>query len=703
MVLAMGLVPSHAEQQLFDFYVNNGSTTGCCASYHGSAYDQNHAPPGGFLTSSSAAGAISEASGNGHGVHGGAVTQTLYDAYDGYGGVSLTTAPGVRTTTNGLNFGGLTVTRDVDATHGPGNATTAITTPFTNAGVPNAARFIETITNNTGATISGYFQYENNLGSDSNTRFVTIGPNNTYLTSIQAGARSDPVLTFVFGNNAYTKNSVVLVYANGNDNPSWNYPISVLPGQTISIATFAIITGQTDPNNDPTSANDIALGAQLASLITNNGNPLSLNSPFFTGMTTAQLRTLINWDFLFAFTPTGTNANQNNVVNAINGVLNGGGDIGGLSALYGLSGNQFNNALSQLSGETATGSQNTAFESGSAFLGLMMNPFNEGRDTFVETGEASGYADEASDDKNSTKSKAEKAFARVLKAPPVTRLDGRWAVWGSAYGGYGTASGDNSVGSVNTTTQVYGVSAGVDYHFDPSTKLGFALAGGGGAWSLDQNRGSGRTDVFQLGLYGTHTIGPWYVSLAGAFGAHDVTTKRDVTIAGTTGSYDADYKAFSVGGRLESGYKLTSYGLGVTPYAAVQSQLFHTPSYSENTTSGISAYALSFSSQSTTATRTELGSWFDYKLRTQNPTTLYARASWAHDYNTDRSISAIFQTVPGASFVVNGASTSPDTALLSAGARVAMVGNWSVDGRLDGEFGRTSTSYAGNLTFKKTW
>jgi uncharacterized protein with beta-barrel porin domain len=34
--------------------------------------------------------------------------------------------------------------------------------------------------------------------------------------------------------------------------------------------------------------------------------------------------------------------------------------------------------------------------------------------------------------------------------------------------------------------------------------------------------------------------------------------------------------------------------------------------------------------------------------------TLRGRLAWAYDYNTDRSIGANFQTLPGASFVVNG-------------------------------------------------
>jgi fibronectin-binding autotransporter adhesin len=36
--------------------------------------------------------------------------------------------------------------------------------------------------------------------------------------------------------------------------------------------------------------------------------------------------------------------------------------------------------------------------------------------------------------------------------------------------------------------------------------------------------------------------------------------------------------------------------------------------------------------------------------------TLRGRAAWAHNFNTDRSISAIFQMLPASGFVVNGAA-----------------------------------------------
>src|SRR5262249_36560466 len=93
---------------------------------------------------------------------------------------------------------------------------------------------------------------------------------------------------------------------------------------------------------------------------------------------------------------------------------------------------------------------------------------------------------------------------------------------------------------------------------------------------------------------------------------------------------------------------------GLTPYAAIQAQSFHTPSYNESDlTSG--GFALGFNSRSATDTRSELGGRFD-RLLLLNPDaalTLRARVAWAHDWISDPSLAALFQTLPGASFVVN--------------------------------------------------
>jgi large subunit ribosomal protein L33 len=45
-----------------------------------------------------------------------------------------------------------------------------------------------------------------------------------------------------------------------------------------------------------------------------------------------------------------------------------------------------------------------------------------------------------------------------------------------------------------------------------------------------------------------------------------------------------------------------------------------------------------------------------------------ARVAWAHDWVSDPTLAALFQTLPGASFVINRATPAKNSALTSAGA-----------------------------------
>jgi len=251
-------------------------------------------------------------------------------------------------------------------------------------------------------------------------------------------------------------------------------------------------------------------------------------------------------------------------------------------------------------------------------------------------------------------------------------------------------------------THVGGFAAGLDYRVDPNTIVGFGLAGGTGSWGLADGMGGGNMNDFQAGVYGRHIAGPWYTALAAAFATHDVSTNRNVTVAGTGGIYDARFTAESLGARAEGGYRVDLQRFGVTPYAALQAQVFHLPSYSETTT-GDATYLLAYASKSVTDTHSEVGSWFDYRLTGVAPVTLFARAAWAHDFDIDRSAIATFQSLPGASFIVNGASVARDAALASLGARVAMGHGWTLVGQIDGEDGDGWHSVSGNATIRKTW
>jgi len=221
-----------------------------------------------------------------------------------------------------------------------------------------------------------------------------------------------------------------------------------------------------------------------------------------------------------------------------------------------------------------------------------------------------------------------------------------WSVWAAGYGGSQTTDGNATVGSNTATSRIFGAAVGADYRFSPSTIAGFALAGGGTNFGVS-GFGTGRSDLFQAGAFVRHTIGAAYVTAAAAYGWQDVTTDRTVTLAGVD-RLRAEFNANAYSGRVEGGYRFAAPWMGVTPYAAGQFTTYSLPAYAEQVLSGAGTFALNYAAKDVTASRTELGVRTDKSFAIQNGIlTLRGRLAWAHDFNTDRNVTALFQTLPG--------------------------------------------------------
>jgi uncharacterized protein with beta-barrel porin domain len=393
--------------------------------------------------------------------------------------------------------------------------------------------------------------------------------------------------------------------------------------------------------------------------------------------------------------PSNLNGNQQGVGNTLTKFFNTTGGIAMAFAALTPSG------LTQISGETATASQQTTFDAMTQFMGLMTDPFmNRGGGTNATPG-ASGYADEAN---AYAATKKTDAFAMFTKAPSQS-FEQRWSVWGAGFGGSQATSGNAAVGSNNTTSSVYGTAVGADYVFSPNTIAGFALAGGGTNFSVADG-GSGRSDMFQFGANVRHNEGPAYISAALAYGWQDITTNRTVTAAGTD-MLRAEFNANAWSGRVEGGYRFVSpatAGVGITPYAGAQFVTFDLPAYAEAAIAGANTFALGYGARSVTDPRSELGIRTDKSwLVNDGVLTLRGRFAWSHDYEPDRSIAATFQALPGSSFVVNGAAQASDSALTSASIEMKWRNGWSVAGTFDGEFSNVTSSYAGKGVVRYQW
>ena len=399
------------------------------------------------------------------------------------------------------------------------------------------------------------------------------------------------------------------------------------------------------------------------------------------------------------------NQNQQSVANAIQNAINTTGNLPGpFFALASLPNGALQNALTQVSGEIATGSAGAAFQSMDHFLNLMLDPFLETRIADGSTqGRALGFAPE----QQTALPAAMSAYAGLpTKAPPRATFDQRWTVWGAAAGATGKYKGDAIVGS-NTLDVRGGIfAAGIDYRVSPDTVIGVAVAGGSQTFGLDGVQASGRSDSVQAGVYGSTRFGNGYLSAAAAYGRHDVSTERSVIFPGMFDRLSADYGADSFGGRIEGGYRIAATDrFGITPYAAVQAQRFQTPNYAELDRTGIFAFALNYAGQNWNDTRTELGARADYRVMMENGAllTLRGRAAWGHDYDTNRTINAAFQALPGFGFAVTGASPAADSALVSAGAELKFRNGVALRAKFDGEFADRSSIYGGSGGIYVSW
>ncbi|HEV7600853.1 MAG TPA: autotransporter domain-containing protein, partial [Bradyrhizobium sp.] len=399
----------------------------------------------------------------------------------------------------------------------------------------------------------------------------------------------------------------------------------------------------------------------------------------------------------------GLNVNQQNVANTLVNFFN---STGGIPLAFGALAPA---GLTQASGELGTGVIQSSIKANDMFLNLLLDPSVAGRAGGFASGSAASQF--AADDEAlayAAKRKAlpaeREAYAMATKAPylapqPVSR----WSIWGAAYGGSATTDGNAVVGSHDTTARAYGVVGGADYKISPDALIGFALAGGGTSFSIADALGTGRSDLFQAGVFGRQNIGAAYLSAALAYGWQDVTTNRTVALPGGD-VLQARFRAETFSGRFEGGYRFATPLAGITPYVAAQVISFNLPAYAEQVLGGLGTFALNYGAQTTAATRTELGLRTDKSFAMQNGIfTLRGRAAWAHDYNNDRAVTAVFQTLPGAAFVVNGARANPDGALVSAGAEMKWLNGFSLAATFEGEFSGNTTSYAGKGVAKYTW
>ena len=204
-------------------------------------------------------------------------------------------------------------------------------------------------------------------------------------------------------------------------------------------------------------------------------------------------------DVLLTLTATGTAppngggiaSNQLNTVTAISDHFNNGGSLPpAFVTVLGLSGEEQQAALSQLSGEATAAAQAGATQASSQFLGAMFAP------------RAGSAVNSSFSFSLAPTTQAAVPIAYAVGEGGYTGSRPRWSTWVSSFGGGSSIDGDAAAGSHDVSASAYGFAMGVDYQASRKTTLGLAFSGGSTSWSLSEGLGGGSSQDYQLGLNG---------------------------------------------------------------------------------------------------------------------------------------------------------------------------------------------------------
>ncbi|HEY5599462.1 MAG TPA: hypothetical protein VIK48_02125, partial [Candidatus Manganitrophaceae bacterium] len=104
------------------------------------------------------------------------------------------------------------------------------------------ARYLEILSNPTGADVTVQVEVRSNLGSDEDTRIVVppSATNNTYAVTDQQGSCCDPALGHVFGGPNAPLGVSATRFVDGDDDIFYRWDVTVPAGQTVIVMTFAV-------------------------------------------------------------------------------------------------------------------------------------------------------------------------------------------------------------------------------------------------------------------------------------------------------------------------------------------------------------------------------------------------------------------------------------------------------------------------------
>ena len=281
----------------------------------------------------------------------------------------------------------------------------------------------------------------------------------------------------------------------------------------------------------------------------------------------------------------------------------------------------------------------------------------------------------------------------------------KWGAWGGALGGLGTIGANQPVGSV--TYNAGGFAAGLDRSITDSFRMGVTAGYTTGTQWVSGFDGLGRSNTFQVGLYGGFAQDKVYADALIGYAYTWNQMWRNIPIPGLQlRTAQGQTGANQWYGQIETGYRFdlgTNANAFITPFARLQAYTGHQNAFTET---GAQSLNLTVAQQTTNSLRSVIGAQIggSMDLGWREKLSMQLRLGWSHEYaDTARPVSATLAGAPAMPFTTFGVAPQRDGVVLGLAANTAIAEATSIYLRYEGDISGQDSAHALTAGVRMTW
>jgi autotransporter-associated beta strand protein len=297
------------------------------------------------------------------------------------------------------------------------------------------------------------------------------------------------------------------------------------------------------------------------------------------------------------------------------------------------------------------------------------------------------------------------ALAEACDVACDTITPPKWGAWGGALGGLGTVGAGQPVGTV--TYNAGGFAAGLDRLVTDTFRMGVTAGYSTGTQWVGGFDGLGRSNTFQVGLYGGFAQDKVYADGLIGYAYTQNQMWRNIPIPGLQPrTAYGNTGANQWYGQLETGYRFdigTNANAFVTPFARLQA---YTANQNAFTETGAQSLNLSIAQQQTNSLRSVIGAQLGGSMDLGWREKLFAqlRLGWSHEYaDVGRPVTATLAGAPAMPFTTWGVSPQRDGVVIGVSANTAVAEATSIYLRYEGNISGQDSAHAITAGVRMTW